>query len=134
MQGSRVEILARRDECAYTLVSDHISSVRNLSRCRDVSVIAAGEASGTIEDEDSQICLARQILSTRDNGAITIRVVLPPTVAVASAVANARAEIKRLNTKLGKSAAQLEKLKALTSRSTYVEMSPRRTGQARSKN
>ena len=89
-----------------------------------MSVIAADEASGTIEDEDSQICLARQILSTRDNGAITIRVVLPPTVAVASAVANARAEIKRLNTKLGKSVAQLEKLKALTSRSTYVEMSP----------
>ena len=55
---------------------------------------------------------------------LTIRVVLPPTVLVASAAENARSEIRRLKTRLGKSSAQLEKLEALTSRPTYLEMSP----------
>ncbi len=129
MEGSRVEILAHEDDGAGALVSEHLSSVQQLSRCRDVSVLSGlvdsdGVGNGREADFGSQTCLSRQLLFPRGRGGLTIRVVLPPTVLVASAAENARSEIRRLKTRLGKSSAQLEKLEALTSRPTYLEMSP----------
>jgi valyl-tRNA synthetase len=127
MEGARVEILAREDEDAGALVAEHLSSVQQLSRCRDVSVVLGvrQDGEGEVEaDSCAQTCLSRQLLFPQGRGALTIRVVLPPTVLVVAAAENARAEIKRLNTRLSKSAAQLKKLEALTSRPTYLELSP----------